>query len=327
VLARLDGASRYAAPAPHQPDRSDFSPEIMSLQRKIKTALDETRLLILGAQILFGFQFNGAFQQKFEQLPASSRFMHCIALLVIMAAVGLLIAPSIRHRIVEAGEESDEVLASATFFAGAALLPLSAGLGLDLYVTLNRIYGKAVGLLSAGAFCGLAIVLWYGLELVIRQRVRTMTKSEKRQSTPLSTKVDQLLIEARVIIPGAQALLGFQFAVTLTEAFEKLPAEAKLAHVAALLCVALAVILLMTPAALHRLAFGGEDAAEFVRLGSGFVIAAPLPLAVGIALDTYVAALRALQSAQGASLVSVLALFLLLGLWYAYPFWRRARNV
>jgi hypothetical protein len=64
-----------------------------------------------------------------------------------------------------------------------------------------------------------------------------------------------------------------------------------------------------------------------VRLGSGFVIAAPLPIAVGIALDTYVAALRALRSAQGAIVVSVLVLLFLLGLWYAYPFWRRARDV
>jgi hypothetical protein len=33
----------------------------MKLQAKIKTALDETRLLILGAQILLGFQLNGVF--------------------------------------------------------------------------------------------------------------------------------------------------------------------------------------------------------------------------------------------------------------------------
>src|SRR5205823_11846413 len=101
-----------------------------------------------------------------------------------------------------------------------------------------------------------------------------------------STQVDQLLTEARVIIPGAQALLGFQFAVTLTRAFEQLPPHAKLVHAIALLCVALTVILLMAPAALHRLSFGGEDAPEFLTIGSAFVIAAPVPLALGIALDT-----------------------------------------
>ena len=73
----------------------------MTLQRKLKTALDETRLLILGAQVLFGFQFNGAFQELFEELPQSSRYLHCIALVLIMSTIGLLIAPSMRHRVVD----------------------------------------------------------------------------------------------------------------------------------------------------------------------------------------------------------------------------------
>ena len=34
----------------------------MQLERKLKTALDESRLLILGAQVLFGFQFQSVFQ-------------------------------------------------------------------------------------------------------------------------------------------------------------------------------------------------------------------------------------------------------------------------
>jgi hypothetical protein len=36
---------------------------MMTLERKLKIALDEGRLLVLGAQVLFGFQFNGIFQE------------------------------------------------------------------------------------------------------------------------------------------------------------------------------------------------------------------------------------------------------------------------
>jgi hypothetical protein len=39
--------------------------EEMSTERKFKIALDETRLLMLGSQIFFGFQFNGIFQSAF----------------------------------------------------------------------------------------------------------------------------------------------------------------------------------------------------------------------------------------------------------------------
>jgi hypothetical protein len=42
------------------------------LERKLKTALDESRLLILGAQVLFGFQFQSVFQDRFVELAAPS---------------------------------------------------------------------------------------------------------------------------------------------------------------------------------------------------------------------------------------------------------------
>ena len=41
----------------------------------------------------------------------------------------------------------------------------------------------------------------------------------------------------------------------------------------------------MTPAALHRIAFHGEDDVSFFRIGSALVIAASIPLAIGIAAD------------------------------------------
>jgi hypothetical protein len=46
------------------------------IERKLKTALDESRLLILGAQVLFGFQFQGAFQELFSELPRASQAAH-----------------------------------------------------------------------------------------------------------------------------------------------------------------------------------------------------------------------------------------------------------
>ena len=46
--------------------------------RRVKTALDETRLLILGAEILFGFHLNGAFQSGFAGLaPPCAARRHC----------------------------------------------------------------------------------------------------------------------------------------------------------------------------------------------------------------------------------------------------------
>src|SRR6202023_3395269 len=99
-------------------------------------------------------------------------------------------------------------------------------------------------------------------------RKETKMPDKPPEGPPLSVQVDQLLTEARLIIPGAQALLGFQFTVTLTRAFAELTDAVKILHIAALCCIGLAVILLMAPASIHRIAFGGEDDPAFVKVAS-----------------------------------------------------------
>lgn len=293
----------------------------MALERKIKVALNDNRLLILGAQVLFGFQFNGTFQELFAGLPFSSRALACSGLLLLMLTVGLLITPSMHHRIVERGEDSARILTLTTAFSGWALLPLAIAMGFDIFITLARVQGATAGALIAGAFFLIAMACWYALEIFMRKKSRPMTKAVK--PTPIADKVEQLLTEARVIIPGAQALFGFQLSVTLMQSFDQLSPEMKAAHVIAICCIGLAIILVIAPASLHRLAFAGEDDPAFLKIGSLFVLAAPAPLAIGIAFDAYVAAGRAIHSQTVATVLGAVAMIALLGLWYAYPLWWR----
>ena len=228
----------------------------------------ESRLLILGSQVLFGFQFNGIFQQRFDALPFASRAFVCAGLFLIMLAIALLIAPSMDHRIVERGRDSRRVLVLVTICAGAALLPVAVALALDMFVAMGRMVSSPVAIGAAGSFFALAMLCWYGVALASKRKERVMQDSEK--TPPLDAQVEQLLTEARLIIPGAQALLGFQLTVTLTQAFADLPAQAKIAHAAALCCIGLTVIFLMAPASVHRIAFSGQDDADFLKIGSFF---------------------------------------------------------
>jgi uncharacterized protein DUF6328 len=136
-----------------------------------------------------------------------------------------------------------------------------------------------------------------------------------------------MLTEARVVLPGAQALLGFQLAVTLTRAFEELPFASKLVHAAALVLVALAVILLMAPAAFHRIAFAGEDSKDFHRIGSWLVVAATVPLAGGIAGDVYVAVGRVAETPVLGLAAALAVMLVLIALWYAQPYVLRRKMV
>jgi hypothetical protein len=141
--------------------------------------------------------------------------------------------------------------------------------------------------------------------------------------TPLKDKIEQLLTEARVIIPGAQALLGFQFVVVFVRSFAALPGWVKALHAFGLGAIALSVVLLMTPAALHRIAYAGEMSRTFFRVGSALVIGAGVPLALGIASDISVVGFKITGDTWLAAWSGGLSLLVLITFWFLYPLWRR----
>jgi hypothetical protein len=75
----------------------------MQLAQLVKIALDETRMIVLGAQILLGFEFSGVFRDGFESLPMHARYLDGIVLLLMIITVAFLITPesydqNCRHR-------------------------------------------------------------------------------------------------------------------------------------------------------------------------------------------------------------------------------------
>jgi hypothetical protein len=296
---------------------------VPTAHRKVKTALDETRLLILGAQILFGFHLNAAFQPGFSKLGHAWWIVYACSFSVMALGVGLLIAPSLEHRIVEQGRSSGRIIVQTNQFAGLALLPLAFSLGADLALVLAFRFGTIAGVVIGGLATMLALLFWYGAEWTI-QKPDKGDRDMGEQDTPIDVRVENMLTEARVLLPGAQALFGFQMAVLLTDAFGNLPETSKVVHAVALCSIALAVILLMAPAAFHRIAYGGQNTETFHRIGSGFVIASVVPLAVGISGDLYVSVARALDSAAlGAAVAGAVGL-VLFGLWILQPLLLRA---
>jgi hypothetical protein len=260
----------------------------MELSKKVKLALDETRMLILGAQILLGFQFRGVFNDGYDQLATEARYLNGLALRLMVLVVGLLIAPSPYHRIVEDGADTSHFHAVVTVIADLTLAPFALALGLDLFV--GETGGAAAGITASAR----AIAFWYGYPRMRKRQTggleRAMTSDQRaeRLTTPLHTKIEQMLTEARVVLPGAQALFGFQLAIVLTQSFEQLPSASRITHAASLFLVALAVVLLMAPAAYHRIVYAGEESQDMYRVGSALVMAATVPLAVGLAGDVYV---------------------------------------
>src|SRR5205823_10297737 len=64
--------------------------------------------------------------------------------------------------------------------------------------------------------------------------------------------------EARMVLPGIQALFGFQLIAAFNTRFTELELADRAVHLSALILVALAIALIMTPAAYHRICEPGR---------------------------------------------------------------------
>jgi len=303
---------------------------VTKLANQVENALNETRMLILGAQVLLGFQFQAFLQPGFDRLPPELQGMKMVGLGLMLVAVGLLISPGAFHQIAERGNDSPRVVAFTNWIARFALLPFAVGMGLDVYLAAWVVLGSTAALPAGLAATSCAVAMWYGIEWLVRSRHRAPTrqtedKTMASRGTDLSTRIEQVLTEARVVLPGAQALLGFQFAAILMDAFEKLPRTSQLVHLASLGLIALSIVFLMSPAAFHRIVERGQDTERLHRFSSAMVLCAMVPLAFGIAGDCYVVLDKGLGSASQALALAGLSLVFFFGLWFGVTLTIRAR--
>jgi len=81
----------------------------------------------------------------------------------------------------------------------------------------------------------------------------------------------------------------------------------------------LAIILLMAPAAYHRIVYAGEASQRFHDLGSRFLMIATLTLALGLATDIYVVITKIAASTLGGLFAGAGSFIVLVGLWHISP--------
>jgi hypothetical protein len=146
---------------------------------------------------------------------------------------------------------------------------------------------------------------------------------EEREKLDLSGAASTLLDECRMVLPGIQALFGFQLIAVFNQRFgEELDAHERYAHLGAMCLVAFAVALVMTPAAVHRY-YGGRDVTDtFIYLSTLLLLASMVPLAMGLSIDFYLIS-RLITDAQAVAAILSAALFtVFMFFWVVFPRWR-----
>jgi hypothetical protein len=143
---------------------------------------------------------------------------------------------------------------------------------------------------------------------------------QEREELPLSKAAQYLLEECRMVLPGIQALFGFQLIAVFNERFAKyLSGAEQRMHLAALGLVAIAAALVMTPAAIHRQIGPREVTGRFISISTRLLVIAMYPLALGISTDFYLITQIILDSNTIALILSVVLLFTFCMLWFVLP--------
>ena len=142
----------------------------------------------------------------------------------------------------------------------------------------------------------------------------------------LGDEAGKTLDEARMVLPGMQALFGFQLIAVFNQGFRELGELAKYTHLVALLLVTLGISLIMTPAIYHRIAERGRITRRFTQLASVLIAAAMAPLGLGITLDLALVSWMISASTPIALAVGGAAALLFAALWFVFPLSQRTRR-
>jgi uncharacterized protein DUF6328 len=144
---------------------------------------------------------------------------------------------------------------------------------------------------------------------------------EERQELKLSEAAQTLLDECRMVLPGIQALFGFQLIAVFNQRFrEDLTHFEQQLHLIAIALVAMSIALLMTPPAYHRHRGSRIVTDTFLHVSSSLLLASMLPLTLGLSIDFYVIAHLVLDTdGLTAPLLALGLMGVLVFFWWVFP--------
>jgi hypothetical protein len=292
------------------------------LSDRVENVLNEIRILLLGGQVLLGFSYRPYFEESFEALPFRAQMVHTIGVGVLTLGLIWLLSEAPFHQIVEHGEDTERTHRVATLILDWGLLPFAVGLGFYGYVisTLMGFHQPALIGISTTLF---SFTWWYFFPLSRydarrRSRVISELREEQRKQggTEIKEKIKKLLMECRMVLPGVQALLGFQLTTFFMQGFERLPQSSKFIHCGGLVATAISTVLVITPAAYHRIAEAGEETERFHRIGTRLLLVSMFFLGLALCADFVVVIRKMGLTLTWSITVGILLLLFSYTLWF-----------
>lgn len=146
----------------------------------------------------------------------------------------------------------------------------------------------------------------------------------RQEPLELSKAAQQLLEECRMVLPGIQALFGFQLIAVFNQGFSKLDSGLKFLHLAATVLTSVAIAFVMAPAAFHRQVSPMSVSEDFVFESSRLLLISMFPLAASLCVELYLVA-RVVVDATWVVAIAAAVFVMFLLLWVVLPRVHRRR--
>jgi hypothetical protein len=143
--------------------------------------------------------------------------------------------------------------------------------------------------------------------------------SQQQFTQSLGDQVSSIEQEARMVLPGVQALFGFQLMVVFNSGFKQsLSSLEQVFHLISLLLVAISAVLVVAPAAYHRQA-NHQISLHFIALSSHFLAWALAPLALGTCIDIFLVSKVIVHSNFISGIITGIVSGIYCWTWFIYP--------
>lgn len=151
------------------------------------------------------------------------------------------------------------------------------------------------------------------------------SSARREPGRDLDQEWSELVEEHRLAMPGIQVLFAFLLVLPFQNRFERLTGAQEYVYFSAMICAAVAIVLLITPTAAHRLRWRQADKEALLVIANRTSIAATAFIALGMTASVYLIT-DFLFGEPATALVTVPIAGLFAWFWYGLPLLRRLRD-
>ena len=140
------------------------------LNRELIELLNELRVALPGAQVLFAFLLTVPFSDRFQDLTGSQRAFYFAAFVGTTIATGLFMAPTAYHRIRFREGDKERMLRTSNRFAIVGIGFLALSVTMAVVLTADLLFGLATAVLVGLATFAFLVWVWFAIPVTRKLR-------------------------------------------------------------------------------------------------------------------------------------------------------------